>query len=137
MEAIYATLRDRQGRLAAALRSRSQEARRHVESIESRAIFKKPFDRLHHLSQQLDLWQARASRATKVLLDRNRQRAAALTGHLESLSPLSVLARGYSLTTRTTDGKPIFDAAQLHAGETIHTRFSRGNVVSRVENIDE
>jgi exodeoxyribonuclease VII large subunit len=137
MEAIYATLRDRQGRLTAALRSRSQEARRRIQNIESRAIFKKPFDRLHHLAQQLDLWQARASRAAKVLLERNRQRAAALTGHLESLSPLGVLARGYSLTTRTTDGTPIFDAAQLQAGETIHTRFSLGNVVSRVENIDE
>jgi exodeoxyribonuclease VII large subunit len=136
MEAIYATLRDRQGRLTAALRNRSQEARRHLESIESRAPFKKPFDPLHNLAQQLDQWQSRCSRAVKVLLDRTRQHAAALSSHLESLSPLGVLARGYSLTTRTADGQPIFDATQLQLGETVRSRFLRSGIVSRVEKIE-
>jgi exodeoxyribonuclease VII large subunit len=136
MEAIYATLRDRQSRLAAALRNRSQEARGRLEAIESRPAFKKPFDRLHNLAQQLDGWQTRCNRAVKVLLDRTRQRAAALTSHLESLSPLGVLARGYSLTTKTADGQPILDATQLRTGETIRTRLARGGMVSRVEEIE-
>jgi exodeoxyribonuclease VII large subunit len=136
MEAIYATLRDRQGRLAGALRNRSQEARRRLEAIESRPAFKKPFDRLHNLAQQLDGWQTRSARAVRVLLDRTRQGAAAWASQLESLSPLAVLARGYSLTTSTADGQPIVDAAQLRMGETVHTRLARGGVVSRVEKIE-
>jgi exodeoxyribonuclease VII large subunit len=136
MEAIYATLRDRQGRLVAALRSRSQEARRRLEAIESRSALKKPFDRLHNLAQQLDQWQTRCGRAVRVLLDHTRQRTAALSGHLQSLSPLGVLARGYSLTTRIADGQTIFDAAQLHQGEAIHTRLAQGSIFSRVEKIE-
>jgi exodeoxyribonuclease VII large subunit len=136
MEAIHATLRDRQSRLVAALRSRSQEARRRLEAIESRPALKKPFDRLHNLAQQLDQWQTRCGRALRVLLDRTRARTAALSNHLESLSPLGVLARGYSLTTRTADGGPVLDAAQLHRGETIHTRIAQGSIISRVEEIE-
>ncbi len=136
MEAIYATLRDRQGRLVAALRSRAQEARRRLEGIESRPAMKKPFDRVHHLSQQLDQWQTRCGRAMKVLLERTRQRAAALSSHLESLSPLGVLTRGYSVTTLAADGQPIFDAQQLQVGENIHTRVAHGSLISRVEKIE-
>ena len=136
MEAIHATLRDRQSRLAAALKSRSQEARRRLESLESRPALKKPFDRLHNLAQQLDQCQSRCARAVRVLLDRTRQRAAAVTNHLESLSPLGVLARGYSLTTRTGESRPIFAAGQLNPGESIHTRLSRGSLISRVEKIE-
>ena len=135
MEAIYATLRDRQSRLAAALRSRAQGARRSLGAIESHPAFKKPFDRLHNLAQQLDQWQARGARAVNVLLDRTKQRTAAMAAHLESLSPLGVLARGYSLTTRATDGRPVLDAAQVPVGETIHTRFQHGAAVSRIEQI--
>ncbi|HTQ39244.1 MAG TPA: exodeoxyribonuclease VII large subunit [Pirellulales bacterium] len=135
MEAIYATLRDRQSRLAAALRSRTQEAQRRLETIETRPPFKKPFDRLYNLAQQLDGWQARCARSVGVLLDRTKQRTAGLAAHLESLSPLGVLARGYSLTTHTADGRPVFDASPLQPGETIHTRFARGAAVSRIEHI--
>jgi exodeoxyribonuclease VII large subunit len=135
MEAIYATLRDRQSRLVAGLRGRAQEARQRLEAIETRPPFKKPFDRLHNLAQQLDGWQARGDRAVGVLFDRIKQRTAALATHLESLSPLGVLARGYSLTTRVADGRPVVESSQLSVGEAIHTRFARGAAISRIEQI--
>jgi exodeoxyribonuclease VII large subunit len=136
MEAIQATLRDRQSRLAAALRSRAQEARRRLEALEFRPALKKPFDAVHNLAQQLDQWQSRAARAMKVNFDRINQRAVAAANHLESLSPLRVLGRGYSVTTKTTDHTPIVNAAQLTVGETIHTRFARGSAISQVQHID-
>jgi len=48
-----------------------------------------------------------------------------------------VLARGYSLTQRTSDGQVIRDAAELSSGEQVTTRFARGQAVSRVERIDQ
>ncbi len=59
----------------------------------------------------------------------------AAAARLESLSPLAVLGRGYSLTQRTADGRVIRDAAELTAGEQITTRFARGEATSRVEEI--
>jgi exodeoxyribonuclease VII large subunit len=44
-----------------------------------------------------------------------------------------VLARGYSITQHTADGRIVRDAGELQPGERITTRFARGEAVSRVE----
>ena len=67
------------------------------------------------------MWHARGGRAIGVLLERSRHRTAELASSLHSLSPLGVLARGYSLTTRSSDGAAVTNADQLKVGETIHT----------------
>jgi len=134
--AILATLRDRQSRLRMALQRRAIDARERLNAIQSRRPFKKPFDRVHDFAQQLDQGQGRCRRAIGLCVEQSKQKAAALAAQLESLSPLGVLARGYSLTRRLGNDKPMTDAGQLNVGETIHTRFHRGAVVSRVEQIE-
>lgn len=133
MQAIQATLRDRQSRLRSALQHRAEDTRKRLDAIQSRRVFKKPFDRIHDLSQQLDQWQNRGTRAISVLLDRAKHRVGTLAARVESLSPLAVLARGYSLTTIQAEGRPITDSAQLTIGATVRTRFARGAAISRVE----
>ena len=54
---------------------------------------------------------------------------------MDALSPLAVLARGYSLTQRLADGRVIRDAAEFTPGDRIATRFTRGQAISRVEEI--
>jgi exodeoxyribonuclease VII large subunit len=61
---------------------------------------------------------------------------AAKTAHLESLSPLAILARGYSLTRRLADGQLVGSADDLAPGDRIVTRFAAGEVTSRVEGSD-
>ena len=56
---------------------------------------------------------------------------------LESLSPLGVLSRGYSVTRRARDGTLVRDAATLAVGEQIVTRFQQGEAVSRVDETRE
>src|SRR5207253_5852116 len=116
-------------------RGRVSDARSRLGGLAGRRVLRKPFDRLHDLSRQLDQWDERASRAIWNRLLRAQQQAAAVAGQLESLSPLGVLARGYSLTTRAADDRLIEDAASLAPGEPIKTRFARGTAISRVETI--
>jgi exodeoxyribonuclease VII large subunit len=134
--AILATLRDRQSRLANALRRRAQDVRQRLETIRTRVPFRRPFDRIHDLGQQLDDWQSRGRRAIDVQLDRSKQKSATLAAQLESLSPLGVLARGYSLTTRGDNSRPLVDAGELNVGETIRTRFAQSAAISRIEAIE-
>jgi len=134
--AILATLRDRQSRLRAALQRRAIDARQRLHSIQSRRPFKRPFDRVHDFAQQLDQWQSRCRRAIGLCVEQSEHKAAAMAARLESLSPLNVLARGYSLTRRIDDDRPITDAGELSVGETIHTRIHRGAIISRVEQIE-
>jgi exodeoxyribonuclease VII large subunit len=65
-----------------------------------------------------------------------RQQADTAAGRLESLNPLAVLGRGYSLTQRTADGRIIRAASELTPGEQIATRFAQGRSISRVEKIE-
>jgi exodeoxyribonuclease VII large subunit len=131
---IRAKLRGRQQQMVAALRNRVGDARRRLEALADRRVLRKPFDRLHELGQQLDQWSARAERAVRQRVARAKQDAAALSARLESLSPLGVLSRGYTLTTHL-DGRLIGSAEELVVGEQIQTRFARGQAVSRVESV--
>ncbi len=74
----------------------------------------------------------RVQRAIAFQMTRHQDRMAALAARLESLSPLGVLARGYSLTQRTADGQLVTDAATLAVGDEITTRYAQGQTVSRV-----
>ncbi len=57
-----------------------------------------------------------------------------LTGQLGSLSPLSVLARGFGLVQRE-DGSVVSDANVLTPDERLRVRFAKGEAVCRVEEI--
>jgi exodeoxyribonuclease VII large subunit len=81
---------------------------------------------------RLDDLSARAGRALALDLERRRQRLARQAAALEALSPLAVLARGYSLTL-AADGRPVRSAAGVKAGDLIRTRLAEGEIVSRVE----
>ena len=58
-----------------------------------------------------------------------------LTGKLGSLSPLSVLARGYSLTQRVDDGAIVQDAQKLQLDDRVRIRFAKGEAVGKIEEI--
>jgi len=106
-----------------------------LDAIARHAIFRRPHQRIFELSRRLDELDARLSRAIRGLLETARQKTATAAARIESLSPLAVLGRGYSLTQRTADGRVIRQAAELSPGEQITTRFAQGQAVSRVEQV--
>jgi len=56
---------------------------------------------------------------------------------LESLSPLAVLGRGYSVTQRISDGQVVRNAAAVRVDEQLRTRLAQGQIVSRVERVEQ
>ena len=70
-------------------------------------------------------------------LDDRRHRLARLAAWLEALSPLAVLARGYSLTFQA-DGKTLVrSTSDVQPGDLILTRLSAGQISSRVVHQEE
>jgi exodeoxyribonuclease VII large subunit len=132
---VLASLNTIGQRLTTALRSRAATARSRIDAIAQRRVFRRPFDRLHELSRRVDELELRASRAMQNRLTRASDRLAALSGRLDSLSPLAVLGRGYSVTHRTRDGQLVRDASTLTIGEQITSRLAKGQLVSRVEEV--
>jgi exodeoxyribonuclease VII large subunit len=134
-EDLRAALDGYRQRLFGALRSRALDARSRLDALAQHRAFRKPYERVHDLSRQLDELDARAQRALKSSVSRLHERLIGLAGRLESLSPLAVLQRGYSLTQRSDDGGLVTDAATLAPGDRLTSRLARGSVITHVHEI--
>jgi exodeoxyribonuclease VII large subunit len=136
-EDIKQTLLSWQLRLRQALQSQAKLAREKLMQLENRRVFRRPFERVLAIRQQLDEWQLRLPRSLARKLKAVRERLAHAASRLAGLSPLAVLARGYSVTQRTEGGEIIRDASQLMLGDFIQTRLAKGSVISLVEIIHQ
>ncbi len=126
---------DTADRLREAVEHRVELARQRVDQLADRPALRRPVERIRDLEQRLDDTADRLLRAVKLRVQRNADKVAAVADQLESLSPLNVLKRGYSLT-RTADGVSLLrDAAEVKPGDRIVTRVSTGEIVSRVEQV--
>jgi exodeoxyribonuclease VII large subunit len=135
-EDIISELKQIQKRMSTALRTRAMTARSRLDSIQRHRIFRRPFQHVYDLARQVDDFSGRTNRAIRHRMQISRQRTETLAGRLESLSPLAVLARGYSITERVSDGRIVRDASELSNGEQIATRFAKGKATSRVEKVE-
>jgi exodeoxyribonuclease VII large subunit len=114
---------------------RLELARQRVEQLAARPALRRPLQRVRDLEQRLDTVAERMERAATARVGQTATQLAALAARLETLSPLNVLTRGYSLT-HTPDGKLVRDAAAVRPGDVIVTRIAAGRVVSRVESVE-
>ncbi len=136
MSEIQNQLTQIQGRFADRLRSVAAQARGRLESIANRQCLRAPLDSIMQLQQRVDQLDRRLSSSMQHRFSLEEREIRSLAERLEAVSPLGILSRGYSLTTRPNDLKPIDDAAHLKAGETIITRMRRGKVTSRVVELE-
>jgi exodeoxyribonuclease VII large subunit len=107
-----------------------------LETIAAHRPFRRPFDLVHDRSRRLDELALRGTSAMRSVVHERQRRFALLAGQLQSLSPLAVLERGYTITRDASSGQVVRDAARLRVGQTIVTRFTRGEVTSKVESVE-
>jgi len=84
-----------------------------------------------------DDYRAIMERTVSERLKLAKAKAEALVGQLESLSPLAVLARGYSIVTHSSDGELINRASQLKIDEEVAIQFAKGEAVATVNKLFE
>ncbi|NOY30157.1 MAG: exodeoxyribonuclease VII large subunit [Planctomycetes bacterium] len=111
--------------------------RSRLDAIVSRPAFARPLDGVHHLSRQVDDLGTRFSGAMQVNLREQQSRVAAISGKLETLSPLAVLQRGYSLTQDPASGRLITSTQSLKKGQQISTRLAEGNITSTIDTVEK
>ena len=58
------------------------------------------------------------------------------SGKLETLNPLAILNRGYSVTTKLPEGVILKETQGLNRGDEIETRLGKGKVRSKIEEIE-
>jgi len=127
-------------RTTAALLRESMERRlerlgRSLDDLAARRVFRLPLERVRDQEQRLDERSERLRRALRQQLAQARARLDADAARLETLSPLNVLARGYSLTRREVDLVVVRGPEQVQVGDRLVTAVQHGQIISRVEGL--
>ncbi len=133
-------LRQQLGQLAQRMNrsvsGRIEYYRLQLESIRSRPVFERPMTLIDDRRQRIDELADRAQRAIELQVERCGQRLTATVAALDALSPLKVLARGYSLTS-DTDGRLLTSVSSLESGQTLQTQLADGTIISVVESTSQ
>lgn len=103
-----------------------------IQFIENHPALSRPLRIVEDRRRAVDLQEERLDRVMETRLGANKERLAKAVAALHALSPLAVLARGYSLT-ETSDGRRIRSVEQVAEGETIRTRLPDGTLESLVK----
>ena len=113
-----------------------QLQRQQLTALSKKRVLQSPENYFEDKRLALDHAQQRlASLAQKCVADRQRQ-FVQLAARLDAMSPLKVLARGYSVA-RTEDGGILRDARQVQPGQAIELQLSRGRVTAQVTHTEE
>jgi exodeoxyribonuclease VII large subunit len=106
------------------------------------------FDRLRRRLEARDLRRVAGVLATRLAQARGRldaamtrrrlvaaARAATLSGRLDALSPLSVLARGYAVCWNEAHDSIIRSSAAVGPGDAVQVTLAEGELACRVERV--
>ncbi len=89
-------------------------------------------DRYLHRTQAL---QSLLTQSTRFTLAQEERHLQGLSGRLHALSPLAVLARGYSITFKLPEAHIVTAARRVHPGDRLQTRLAVGHIYSTVTHI--
>ena len=123
-------------RLLQSLTGKLRLSKERLVRVANSYVMRQPFDRLRRWQQRLDEFAQRLNINITHALNTEREKLSSIAGKLESLSPLNVLKRGYTITTRLEDNKSLREAKGLNKGDKIKTNFSTGSVISTTLSIE-
>jgi exodeoxyribonuclease VII large subunit len=104
-----------------------------LERIAQRLQCHHPGLLLERSGAELARLESKLTHACEDALGEIEQRLRVAESTLEATSPWRVLARGYSITRRVGDSKPLVSAAGLARGDAVETRFAAGSITSTVD----
>ena len=123
-------------RLLQSLTGKLRLSKERLVRVANSYVMRQPFDRLRRWQQRLDEFAQRLNINITHALNTEREKLSGIAGKLESLSPLNVLKRGYTITTRLEDNKSLREVKGLNKGDKIKTNFSKGSVISTTLSIE-
>jgi exodeoxyribonuclease VII large subunit len=121
-------------RMDGALEQQMKRANERQLRLVRRLDQQQPQPRIHRAASRIQNLEYRLSQTMSRRLSATRERFGSALTHLEAVSPLATLARGYSVTS-ASDGKVLKQTAQVHAGDSLTTRLADGWVESQVTRI--
>jgi len=120
--------------LTNAIREKIYRLNESFNLIYTSPAFKHPLQKIEEFQQDVDNLTRSVFLAMQHLVQIAQERLAVISGKFQALNPISILARGFSLTT-TLGGKIIRQASCIKKGEWVNTRLAKGSFQSEVKRI--
>lgn len=105
----------------------------HLRSLEGR--LRSPIDRVWQLSQRLDDMAIRLNISIKQKLEFSKKKFEREMSLLNSLSPLAIMQRGYSITTSLSTGMVVREIEAVKVRDRIDVRVADGEMECSIEKI--
>ncbi|STS99711.1 exodeoxyribonuclease VII large subunit [Klebsiella michiganensis] len=121
-------------RMRFALETQIKRADQRQQRAAQRLNQQNPQPRIHRAQSRIQQLEYRLAENIRARLGEQRERFGNMVTHLEAVSPLATLARGYSVTS-ASDGKVLKQTKQVREGDVLTTRLNDGWVESEVKNI--
>lgn len=120
--------------LANSMRERINDLTQRLNLASTSPAFKHPLRRIEEFQQDIDSLSHSILLLIQHLIHLAEGRLAGVSGQFQTLNPLAILARGFSLTT-TVDGSIIKQAGALKNGDRVNTKLAKGSFQSEVKEI--
>ena len=129
---VDAALKSAHQQMTQMLLARIRNAHTQLEAVASRPVLTQPLERIRQSAMELDNLENLINRAARQKISHFGQELKEMTARLNTINPLAVLARGYSLTS-DPKGQLLVDCDSVVAGDKISTRLANGTVISTVD----
>lgn len=128
--AVLNNLRDTGAALYGAVSRLVQDRGAALQALRRAPALKSPLFYIEQQALRLDSLSARLLRCGNERISGSAAELQTAAGRLHALSPLAVLGRGYSLTSK--DGRILTDAAEASPGDMVEVRLAAGSLSCRV-----
>ncbi len=105
----------------------------HLRALNETFVLNSPSHNIAMLSQELAFHHRSLTQSFSLYLNRKKRDIRSITDRLDSLSPLSILSRGYSITRKLPDLSIVKDSTQVKTGDEINIILARGTIDSQVK----
>ncbi len=106
-----------------------------LERLKNSYALRQPMNMINQYVQEVDDLKKDLSLRVDHILKMRGEGFGSVIGKLEALNPLAILNRGYSVTVKVPSGEIIKDSARLSKGDVIETKFGKGIVKSKIEEV--
>lgn len=127
LEVLQYKLKNYRERMRNLLIKRLNDCRNQLQKINSRPVFRQPYDRINQYRLRLDNIVKRLFLNKEMLIKDKKSHFGLLAGKLDALSPLKVIERGYSVA-RKSEGQIVSSVEQIIVGEDLELRLKDGKV---------
>ena len=101
--------------------------------LNGRLYLRNPLQLIENIGLLIEENERRLRQSIRHSIETHRQKVGGVLGKLDSLSPLSILQRGYSITRKIPSLQILRDAAHVETGDRVEVRLHRGILICGIE----